>query len=83
MAARTLEELQKQYHSVAKDKRRGPMGGPPMGGPGRRGPMRGGGGKPKNAKQTIGRLLAYLRPHYGKMALVLCCMLTSTITSLI
>ena len=35
MAARTLEELQKQYNSVAKEARRGP-------GPGRRGPHRGG-----------------------------------------
>ena len=84
--ARTLEQLQKQYNTSSKGP--GGPGGPgrgPMGpGPGPRGPHgRGPGGKPKNAKQTISRLLAYLKPHYGKMALVLCCMLTSTITSLI
>ena len=86
--ARSLEQLQKQYNTSSKGPGKGP-GGPGMGhgprggrgpgGPGGRGP----GGKPKNAKVTIARLLAYLKPHYGKMALVLCCMLTSTITSLI
>ena len=89
--ARSLEQLQKQYNTSSKGPGKGPggPGGPGMGhgprggrgpgGPGGRGP----GGKPKNAKVTIARLLAYLKPHYGKMALVLCCMLTSTITSLI
>ena len=84
--ARSLEQLQKQYNSSSKGPGKGP-GGPGMGpgprgggrGPGGRGP----GGKPKNAKVTTARLLAYLKPHYGKMALVLCCMLTSTVTSLI
>ena len=84
--ARTLEQLQKQYNSSSNAKGPGGPGGRPMGpGPGRgRGPHgRGPGGKPKNARQTIGRLLSYLRPHYGKMGLVLLCMLTSTVTSLI
>lgn len=89
--ARSLEELQKQYNSASSAKGgsggpgRGPMGGGPGGrGPGGRGPGgRGPGGKPKNTKQTIGRLLAYLRPHYGKLILVLGCMLLSTITALI
>ena len=77
--ARTLEELQKQYHSVAKDRRRGPM----MGGPGRRGPMRGGGGKPKNAMPTIKRLLSYIAAYRGRLVLVLFCMLMSTASSLV
>ena len=84
--ARTLEQLQKQYNSSSNAKGPGGPGGRPMGpGPGRgRGPHgRGPGGKPKNARQTIGRLLSYLKPHYGKMVLVLLCMLTSTVTSLI
>ena len=79
MAARTLEELQKQYNSVAKDARRGP--GP--GGPGRRGPHRGGGGKPKNVKHTIKRLLSYIAAYKGRLVLVLFCMLMSTASSLV
>ena len=76
MAARTLEELQKQYNSVAKDARRGP-------GPGRRGPHRGGGGKPKNVKHTIKRLLSYIAAYKGRLVLVLFCMLMSTVSSLV
>lgn len=81
--ARTLEQLQKQYNSSSSAKGPGgmPQGKGPGGGPGPRG--RGAGGKPKNTKQTISRLLAYLKPHYGKMVLVLGCMLLSTVTSLI
>ena len=52
-------------------------------GPGRgRGPG-GMGGKPKNTKQTILRLLAYFKPHIFKLILVLGCMVFSTVTSLI
>ena len=84
--ARTLEQLQKQYNSSSNAKGPGgPMRGPgkgPGGGPGRGPGGRGPGGKPKNTKQTIGRLLSYLKPHYGKLVLVLCCMLISTVTSL-
>ena len=76
MAARTLEELQKQYNSVAKDARRGP-------GPGRRGPHRGGGGKPKNVKHTVKRLLSYIAAYKGRLVLVLFCMLMSTASSLV
>ncbi len=77
--ARSLEELQRQYHSVVKDRQRGPM----MGGPGRRGPMRGGGGKPKNAMPTIKRLLSYIAAYRGRLVLVLFCMLMSTASSLV
>ena len=77
--ARTLEELQKQYNSVAKDQRRGPMGG----GPGRRGPMRGGGGKPKNTAATVKRLLSYIAAYRGRLVLVVFCMLMSTASSLV
>ncbi|MGM9648006.1 MAG: ABC transporter ATP-binding protein [Eubacteriales bacterium] len=59
------------------------MGGPGGPGGGHGGRNRGHGGKPKNTKQTIGRLLSYLRPHYGKLILVLAIMLISTATSLI
>ena len=76
--ARSLEALQKQYNSVAKDQKRGPMGGP-----GRRGPMRGGGGKPKNAMATVKRLLSYIAAYRGRLLLVLVCMLMSTASSLV
>ncbi|MBQ7354300.1 MAG: ABC transporter ATP-binding protein [Clostridia bacterium] len=83
--SRSLEELQKQYNSSSSPKGAGGPGpGRGPGGPGKgRGHGRGPGGKPKNARQTIGRLLSYLKPHYGKLCLVLGCMLISTVTALI
>ncbi len=81
MAGRTLEELQKQYSSPAKSVNNRPMmgGGRPGRGPGPAGM----GGKPKNTKQTILRLLAYFKPHIPKLIVVLLCMVFSTVTSLI
>ena len=73
MAARTLEELQKQYKGVASDKRRG---GP---GPGRGVRAQ---GKPKDMKNTMGRLLAYLKPYTGRLIFVMLCMALSTGTGL-
>ena len=75
--ARTLEQLQKQYNSVAPDKRGG-MGGGRRGGGGR-----GMHGKPKDAKKTLRRMLAYVRPYRLRFVIVLLCMLISTVTSLI
>ena len=75
MAKRNLESLQRQY---AKSSHGGP-GGPRGGGP--RG--RGMGGKPKNTKNTIVRLLGYLKPHTFALILVLFCMLAHTVTALI
>lgn len=75
--ARTLEQLQRQYNKRAADiKRRGPGGGGP------RGPMIRGGGKMKNAKATISRILGYLKPYRLRLLGVLVCMLMSTVTSL-
>ena len=80
MAARTLDELQKQYNAKPKEAKRGmPMHGP-------RGPMgpRGkSGGKPKNTKATLARLLSYLAPHKLKLVLVMVCMVLSTVSSLV
>ena len=57
MAKRNLESLQRQY---SKSSHGGPGGHGGRGG----GPHgRGMGGKPKNAGQTIARLLGYLKPH--------------------
>ena len=72
MAARSLEQLQKQYSrsAPAGGMRRGP-GGPGRGpGPGRRLT-----GKPKNARATITRLLQYVSRYKLSLLLVLCCML--------
>ncbi len=84
MAARTLEELQKQYSSKKHSTRGGMMGGPGGRGHGRGGPpgMRAH-GKPKNTKQTVKRLLSYLSPYRVRLLLVLVCMLFSTASSLV
>ena len=84
MAKRTLQELQRQYASMGNVQNgRGPMGG----GPGHGGPRGGRGahaiGKPKNTGHTIRRLLGYLKGSWGKLLLVVLCMLISTATSLI
>lgn len=82
MAARTLEELQKQYGGRSS---KGKMPGGPGHGPG---PRRGGGpgvrakGKPKNTKATVRRLLSYLSKYKFRLALVLVCMLFHTLASL-
>ena len=75
--ARSLEQLQQQYNSIAKKnafKQR------PQGGPRGRGMM---GGKPKSAKKTIARLLTYMHGYRFRFVLVLMCMLLTTVTSLI
>lgn len=76
---RTLEELQKQYNSTSSASSRKKPGGP--GGPGRRGPRAS--GKPKNMKKTVGRLLSYLSGYKWRLVIVLCCMLCTTVFSLI
>ena len=78
--ARSLETLQKQYKSSGPQKggHGGPMGPGPRRGPGGRGP----GGKPKNMKTTIGRLLKYLAAYKFHLITVLFTMLASTVTSL-
>ena len=77
---RTLEQLQKQYNSAAKPGAPGGMRrGHGPGGPGGRGM----GGKPKDTKKTLGRLLSYMRPYRLRFLLVLLCMLISTATSLL
>lgn len=47
-----------------------PQGGPPMGGPGKRARAMGG-GKPKETRVTIGRLLSYMAPDKGYIVLAL------------
>ena len=77
--ARTLEQLQKQYNKAPSNQslRAGPGRGPGPGGP--RGRL---GGKPKNIKQTIARLLSYVGKYKYRLILVFLCMITSTVFSL-
>ena len=74
--ARSLERLRKQYAAKPGDMRK--MGGGPRGGP----PGGGMTGKPKNAGQTVKRLLSYVGRYWYKLVLVLLCMLVTTVTSL-
>ena len=59
--ARTLERLRAQYAAKPGDMMKGPRQGPPG---------RGMTGKPKNARQTIGRLMSYIRPYRFRLLLV-------------
>ena len=82
--ARSLQELQKQYNSAARPG--ADMGGKRPGpGPGPRGPMQRGmaGGKPKDMKKTVGRLLSYVGKDKALLLVVLFFMLLNTVTSLI
>ena len=87
--ARSLEKLQKQYNASSKKKFVPSMGGPmgrgpgPMGrGPG--GPRgRGMGGKPKDAKVAVGRILSYIGKYKFLMIFVFFFMLLNTVTSLV
>lgn len=80
MAARKLEELQRQYGGRSSDTKKGPMMGGPGRGPGPRGPRPK--GKPKDTKKTISRLLSYIAKYKFRLLLVLLCMLFTTVSSL-
>ncbi len=83
MAARPLEELQKRYASLGKTG----GGRPGFGGPGGprpgRGPRVRAQGKPKDSRATIRRLAGYIAAYRFRLAIVLLCMLCSTVTSLL
>ena len=72
--ARTLEQLQKQYNKASKHQslRGGGPGGP-------RGRM---GGKPKDFKTTVRRLLSYVGKYKCRLVFVFLCMIFSTVFSL-
>lgn len=87
MRTEKLTYLEKKYENKLNPKKdddlamssapgrggRGPrMGGP---GPGGRGM---GGGKPKNVKKTVGRLLSYIAHQKGKLAIVFLCVIGGT-----
>ncbi len=76
--ARSLDELRKQYARAVKPQGggHGPMGG----GPRRHGPPQK--GKPKNTKQTILRMLSYVKPYKVHLIIVAVCMLLTSASSL-
>lgn len=81
---RDLETLKKRYENSSSAKApqgRGMMGGRRGGPGGRRGGP--GGGKPKNTKNTVKRLLKYIKPYTLRLIAVLLCMLLSTVTALV
>lgn len=81
--ARSLSELQKQYHSSSKPGGKGgPGGGPHGGGPRGKGPA-GMGSKPKNLGKTIGRLLSYVGKYKILLFAVLIFMMFNTVASLV
>ena len=90
MRAEKLAYLEKKYESKLAPKEDflqngGPMGkpGPNMPGHGRRG-ARGGmpGGKPRNVKKTVGRLLGYLGNQKLKLGIVFLCVIGGTAANL-
>ncbi len=84
MAKRTLADLQRQYAGVGDNQKPGaPHPGPGGRGPGGRGGPPGMGGKPKNTKGAIRRLLGYVAPYNKHIVLVVICMLFSTVSTLV
>ena len=83
MAGRNLEELQKKYNKSAASSKgfRGMFPGPGPGGP--RGMGKGRVGKPKNALNTIKRLISYVAKYKFRLILVVLLMFISTGTSLV
>ncbi len=84
MKTRNLEELSRRYNTNphAKNGGRGP-GGPGFGPRGHGPHGMGGGGKPKNTKATIFRLLGYISAYKYRLIVVLFCMLAATVSQLI
>ncbi len=72
--ARNLEQLQKQYNLVSH--------GQSLRGRGPRGPRHTGGGKPKNMKATVKRLLSYVGQYKLRLVFVFLCMLLTSVASL-
>ena len=76
------QSLKQRYgNRMASTQKRGPGPGGPGRGPGR-GPAARGGGKPKNSKETIKRLLKYLEQDRLMLAIAFICVIANTITGL-
>ena len=75
--ARKLDELQKRYNSSSHTTKHI---GPRHGGPGMRGRHQG--GKPKKTKETIVRIISYLKNQKLKLFIVALCMMATTLSGL-
>ena len=87
MREEKLEYLKKKYESRLNPKNDETPGGMPGGVPGgrrdgRNGARQGMGGKPKNLKKTIGRLLSYISHEKGKLFFVFFCVIAGTAANL-
>ena len=87
MREEKLEYLKKKYESRLNPKNDETPGGMPGGAPGgrrdgRNGARQGMGGKPKNLKKTIGRLLSYISHEKGKLFFVFFCVIAGTAANL-
>lgn len=78
-----MDSLKRRYgrHTSQKAAARGAMGGPGHG-PGRHMPAAGG-GRPKETRETIRRLLAYLNEDKMKMGLAFICVILNTLGTLV
>ena len=74
---RKLDELQKRYNSSSHTTKHI---GPRHGGPGMRGRHQG--GKPKKTKETIVRIISYLKNQKLKLFIVALCMMATTLSGL-
>ncbi len=89
MREERLKALEKKYESRLNPKSDAPMAGaaapagPKVHGPGKHG-KRGvmAGGKPRNAKKTVGRLLGYIANQKLKLGIVFLCVIGGTIANL-
>ncbi len=89
MREERLKTLEKKYESRLNPKSDAPMAGaaapagPKVHGPGKHG-KRGvmAGGKPRNAKKTVGRLLGYIANQKLKLGIVFLCVIGGTIANL-
>ncbi|MBQ6834102.1 MAG: ABC transporter ATP-binding protein [Lachnospiraceae bacterium] len=76
------QSLKQRYgNRMASTQKRGPGPGGPGRGPGR-GPAARGGGKPKNSKETIKRLLKYLEQDRLMLVIAFVCVIANTIAGL-
>lgn len=88
MREEKLEYLKKKYESRLNPKKdEGMPGSMPGGAPGgkregRNAAKQGMGGKPKNLKKTVGRLLSYISHEKGKLILVFFCVILGTAANL-
>ena len=75
------ERLVKKYGNTVVGQPGKKMPGPGRG-PGRGGRNMGPGGKPKNTRETLGRLFGYIKKDKWKLALVFACVIISAATNL-